>query len=418
MELSPRSSLSKFGPDIIGCFTAMCGLLIFVVSFFRIEGNLWHQVAVFALLSFISLLLPARLPQGTDFSLAFILDLVVIALFGAPIAIVTRFLVSLVAAFVAKFWGRNDSFYKICKMTGEAVITVGLAGTVYQLIGYPVLAFVATFIIYFLANTLFVTYDGFIANREPFFSSWISVMRSLYIYFFVLSPLAYLLTYLIENATLQRKIFSVLLFFVPVMLVSHAFRLFINIKQSYLNTVKTMVMAIEAKDSYTKGHSQHVAELMLAMARELGMPEREIQKLEYVALLHDTGKIGVPEEILNKPGTLTVEEYTEVQKHSVLGAEIVRKIKFLSSKADIVLYHHERFDGSGYPVGLKGRDIPLEARILAMADAYDAMVTERPYRSAKTPEEAVHEIELLAGIQFDPYLVKAFKVVLKRRGEL
>ncbi|MCL4441479.1 MAG: HD-GYP domain-containing protein [Firmicutes bacterium] len=418
MELSPRSELPKLESKIIGSFTVICGVLVFVSSGLQINHNLWGQVAVFAVLSFLSLLIPTRLPQGADFSVAFILDLVIIAIFGTPLAVVTRFAVTLGAGFFSILFGRQDSLFRIAKAAGEAVLVVGLAGTVYQLAGTQVLAFGAAAVFYFIVSTFLAAFDGVFTSRESMVTGWISVMQSIYLYFFVLSPLAYLLTFLIRNAATQWKFFGVLLFFVPVMLVSHAFRLFINIKQSYLNTVKTMVRAIEAKDPYMRGHSEHVAELTLAVAREIGMPERELRKLEYVALLHDAGKIGVSEEILNKPSTLSMKEYNEVKKHSALGAEIIDKIKFLSSKSDIVLYHHERYDGTGYPAGLTGQNIPLESRILAIADAYDAMITNRPFRRAKTSLQALEEMQQLVGTQFDPVLMETFIAVLKKRGEI
>jgi HD-GYP domain-containing protein (c-di-GMP phosphodiesterase class II) len=153
------------------------------------------------------------------------------------------------------------------------------------------------------------------------------------------------------------------------------------------------------------------------MAKETGMREKELQQLEYVVLLHDAGKIGVPEKILNKPAALSLKESIEVQKHSALSAEIINKINFLSDKSEIVRHHHERYDGDGYPDGLAGEAIPLASRIIAIADAYDAMITDRPFRPAKTPAEALEEIEALAGRQFDPALVKQFNTVLKRLGE-
>ncbi|MHB9094795.1 MAG: HD-GYP domain-containing protein, partial [Eubacteriales bacterium] len=308
MELTPSSGLSKLVPKIVGCFTVICGVLVFVASGLQIGNNLWGQVAVFAVLSFLALLMPTRLPQGADFSVAFILDLVIIAIYGTSMAVVTRFAVTLSAGFLSNLFGREDTMFRITKTTGEAVLVVGLAGTFYLLAGTGILAFGAAAVIYFVVSTLLVALDGVFTNKEPFMTSWTSVMQSIYIYYFVLSPLAYLLTFLIKNAPIQWKFFGALLFFVPVMLVSHAFKLFINIKKSYLNTVKTLVRAIEAKDPYTRGHSEHVAELTLAVAREIGMPERELRKFEYIALLHDAGKIGVSEQILNKPGTLSMRE--------------------------------------------------------------------------------------------------------------
>lgn len=418
METSQIPVSIKVHPKIISYFTVACGLVLFGTSVNQIGANWWQEVAIFALLSFVAQLAPPRLPQGYGFSVAFVLDLIVIVLYGAPVAIVTRGTVALLAGLFIKFFGRGDSFLNILQASAEGALVVGLAGMFYQADWGPLAAFVAATLAYFFANTFFAAFYGLSTNKEHFLTSWISVIRSLFIYFLILAPLAYLLTSIIREMSLQWKIFGVMLFFVPVLLVSHALKLYFNIKQSYLNTVKTMVRAIEAKDSYMKGHSEHVAELTLAMARETGVRTAELQYLEYVALLHDAGKIGVSEKILNKPGPLSDEEYKEVQKHSALSAEIISKINFLSRKSDIVRYHHERYDGTGYPEGLKGEAIPLASRILAIADAYDAMITDRPFRPAMAPAEAVKQIEELAGRQFDPALVRYFRVVLRRLGEL
>lgn len=417
MENNARSWVSKIDIMTAGYFIIIL-VLVFGLNMCQTGFNWWQEVSVFALLSLLAQLAPARLPQGYSFSVAFVLDLIIIVLFGPPIAIVTRFAVNLLAGLFTKFWGRGGSFKEIIRSTVEGVLIVELTGTAYQLTGDSLRAFVIATNVYFFANTFFAAFYGPGLKKEQFLSNWISVIKSLFIYFLVLSPLAYLLTSVISDKPVQWKIFSIMLFFVPVLLVSHALRLYINIKQSYLDTVKTMVRAIEAKDPYMKGHSEHVAELTLAMAKETGMKEKELQQLEYVVLLHDAGKIGISEKILNKPEGLSYEEYTEMQKHSALGAEIISKIKFLSHKSEIVRHQHERYDGKGYHDGLAGEAIPMGARILAIADAYDAMITDRPFRPAKTPAEALREIENLAGCHFDPSLVKLFGMVLKRLGEL
>lgn len=415
MELVARGKSVNLQMKAIWLFLIVNGFWVLVVNVSRFNVNLWGQVAIFILISFVARLMPTRLPQGNDFSVAFIIDLIVITLYGTPTAVVTGTVVTLFAGLFSKLLGRRDSLFKIVKTTCETALIIGLAGTVYQFIFYQIAAFVAATFIYFLAITISFTIDSIMVSREPFSAVWMSVARTLFVNYFVLSSLAFLLTYLIRNTGLEFKLFSILMFFVPVMLVSHAFRLSLSIKQSYLNTVRSIVRAIEAKDPYTKGHSEHVAELTVAIAKELRLPEKELQKLQYLALLHDAGKIGVPEEILNKSGPLSVKEFEEVQKHSVLGAEIIQKIKFLSSKSNVVLYHHERYDGGGYPASLKGEEIPLESRIIGVADAYDAMITDRPFRLAKSPHEAVEEITRLAGSQFDPRLVDVFKIILRRR---
>lgn len=204
---------------------------------------------------------------------------------------------------------------------------------------------------------------------------------------------------LIEN--LQEKVKEV------EMLLDKSHRLFIH-------TSIALAAAIDARDPYTHGHTERVTAYSLAIAEELGdLPEispfRNFKEsLHIAALLHDIGKIGIPDNILKKNGKLTPEEYKKVKEHPAIGATILYPIKELGGIVDAVRSHQERFDGSGYPDGLKGKDIPLMARIIAVADAFDAITSSRPYRDKRTIEEAVSEIKKSSGTQFDPQIAEAF----------
>jgi len=180
----------------------------------------------------------------------------------------------------------------------------------------------------------------------------------------------------------------------------------------YLETIQTLTSAIDAKDVYTRGHSQRVASLAVDLGKELRLTPEELDNLSYGAILHDIGKIGIKEEILNKLGKLTPEEFKIIQAHPRIGAEILELISFLQPSMEIARYHHERYDGQGYPDGLRGEDIPFTARIVALADAWDAMTSQRAYREALSWREACQEIAKGSGGQFDPYIAQAF---LKRR---
>jgi putative nucleotidyltransferase with HDIG domain len=184
--------------------------------------------------------------------------------------------------------------------------------------------------------------------------------------------------------------------------------LYNNMKDSYKSTIKALSTALDAKDSYTGGHSAQVTKYALPIAREMGLDKEFIEKLEYAGLLHDIGKIGIIENILNKKGRLTDEEFEIIKKHPVIGAEILESIPFLGEIVPMVKYHHERWDGRGYPEGLKGEEIPLGARIISVADTFDAMTSDRPYRKGLPAEIAREEIEKNAGTQFDPKVVEAF----------
>jgi putative nucleotidyltransferase with HDIG domain len=187
------------------------------------------------------------------------------------------------------------------------------------------------------------------------------------------------------------------------------------IKQAHFDSIKALAEALETKDVYTRGHSERTVHYAVLIAKHLGLSEKEQDWIQYGAILHDIGKIGVPENILNKPGTLTEEEYEIMKRHPVMGAEIVRHIKYLDPVVPIILHDHERYDGTGYPYGLSEEAIPLGARIVALVDAYDAMTTDRVYRKAMTKEEAIEEIRRKAGTQFDPQLAEIFINILIRQ---
>ena len=190
-------------------------------------------------------------------------------------------------------------------------------------------------------------------------------------------------------------------------------QLFEELRTNYLSTVEALVTAIDAKDPYTHGHSARVADYAIATARQLNMSEEEVEMMQAAAYLHDVGKIGIPEPILTKPGKLTVEEFEIIKTHPEISARILSPVNFRGEVISIVRHHHERFDGSGYPDRVKGESIPLPARILAVADAYDAMTSARPYRPPMDPVNAKAELLRCAGTQFDRDIVEAFLKTIK-----
>jgi len=185
--------------------------------------------------------------------------------------------------------------------------------------------------------------------------------------------------------------------------------LFNDLKRSYFDTIRGVTNSIEARDPYTKGHSHRVAQIAKAIAKELNWSDNEIELIDWGGMLHDVGKIGVHDAILNKPGKLDKEEYEAIKLHPLIGAQIVKGISFLEPLVPYILEHHERFDGKGYPQGLGGENISIKGRLLAVADAFDAMTTDRPYQKAHEPEVALKEILINAHSQFDPKVAEAFE---------
>lgn len=174
---------------------------------------------------------------------------------------------------------------------------------------------------------------------------------------------------------------------------------------NYEATTRALVLAVDAKDSYTAEHSRRTSELLVKLGRRIGIPDSRLIIYKRAAELHDIGKIGIEESILRKKGPFTPSEFQIVKQHPVIGYQILQPITFLKEGLDIVLYHHERYDGKGYPKGLKGKQIPFPARLFTIIDAYDAMTTKRCYRDKLSPEEAIKEITRQKDKQFDPSLV-------------
>ncbi len=181
-----------------------------------------------------------------------------------------------------------------------------------------------------------------------------------------------------------------------------------DVEESYKITLEALVTALDAREHETRAHSQRVREYTLTLARRLGLDNEEMIQVGRGALLHDVGKIGVRDSILLKPDKLNEEEWEEMKRHPRIGYDILQSIGFLSSAAEIVLCHQERWDGNGYPGGLAGKDIPLGARIFAVADTLDAMTSDRPYRKALAFDTALREIRACSGTQFDPEIAEAF----------
>jgi len=193
----------------------------------------------------------------------------------------------------------------------------------------------------------------------------------------------------------------------------------LDLKELFSGTISAITEALDEKDHYTFGRSKRVTYYSLKIGEALGLSDTELSELELAGLLHDIGMIGVPENILNKPENLTSDEYNEIKKHVVTGVKILEEIKQLRSVIRIVSLHHEKYDGKGYPYGLIGDDIPIESQIIAIADAYDGMTSDRAYRKGLPHEFAMEEIKKASGTQFSPKVTEAFlKVALSVREEI
>lgn len=194
-------------------------------------------------------------------------------------------------------------------------------------------------------------------------------------------------------------------------------RLYEELSTAYISTIKALIVALDERDPYTRGHSERVAMYAQMIAKEMDLSDKQIELLGIAGLLHDIGKMGIEDAILHKPGVLTHKEYEVVKTHPVKSISILEPIGYMTDILPLIRHHHERYDGHGYVNGLRGEEIPLGARILAVADSYEAMTSDRPYRRAMPKERAIRELKAGSGTQFDPRVVKAFLSVLEK-GDL
>ena len=314
----------------------------------------------------------------------------------------------------------NDPIYKTLFNVSQYIINAGIAGITYVSINnnfnivnfnfYNPVAGSAALLVYILLNTLFMSVLMSILLNESFTYIWKSNFFSMMTNVVLVGLLGIMLAFAYNS----YGIGGLLLFFIPLLFARYSFKLYLDMKKNYFDTMNVLVRAIEANDPYTSGHSLRVSTYSEAIAKQLGLPQSKIDTIKSAALLHDIGKIGIDKNILHKNEKLENEELEIIKSHPVIGANIIADLSYLTNIADIIRHHHERYDGKGYPDGLSYGNIPLETSILTIADSFDAMTTDRPYRGALTLEEALSEIKINAGTQFNPDIVDDAIIALRK----
>ncbi|MER5210922.1 HD-GYP domain-containing protein [Streptomyces sp. NPDC002838] len=252
-----------------------------------------------------------------------------------------------------------------------------------------------------------------LADRVPVRRAWRGLFRR------SLAPIAVHGLAGLMMAVLWRSPYgpvAALLVLLPMCVSWWAFAQYHRERGAHQATIRALVQAVDIKDGYTRGHSERVGQASMMIARELGLSDERVEVLRFAGILHDVGKLGVPTRLLRKDGPLTPEERRVIELHPEYGHEMVRGICFLGEARAAVLHHHERLDGSGYPYGLRGSQIPESARVVAVADAFDAMTSNRCYSRARPVDVALTELERCAGAQFDPLMVRALVRALSRHG--
>ncbi|TMF80635.1 MAG: HD-GYP domain-containing protein [Chloroflexi bacterium] len=222
--------------------------------------------------------------------------------------------------------------------------------------------------------------------------------------------------WLMAQVGLRVGLWATLLFMVPLLLARYSFMKYAETRALFFGTVSALSQAIDAKDGFTRGHADRVSRIAGAIARAMDLSEKQIEQIELAGMLHDIGKIGVEDQILMKPSRLDPHEQELMRRHPIYGASILEPSESLRPLVSLVLHHHENYDGSGYPEGRKGEDIPLGSRIIIVADAYEAMTSDRIYRKAIGHDRAMEQLNRYKGIQFDPKVVRALATLIENRG--
>src|SRR5258706_2677078 len=263
-----------------------------------------------------------------------------------------------------------------------------------------------------VANNFLSVLAASVRQQSPFSKIWALSVRNVAVGLLGQIPLGWLMS----KIALGVGYWATLPFLIPLLLARYTFTKYAETRDLFFGTVSALSQAIDAKDGFTRGHADRVSRIAGAIARDMSLSEQEIERIELAGLLHDIGKIGVEDRILMKPMRLDPDEQELMRRHPQYGASILEPSAALRPLVPFVLHHHENFDGSGYPEGLRGEAIPLGARIIIVADAYEAMTSDRIYRKAIGHERALEQLERHKGVQFDPRVVRSLEHLLAKRG--
>ena len=415
---------------------AALGLVVLVASSTNVRTSAIDPVMFIVILVLVGVAQrnPVVLFRSSSISVAFAVKIAAYVLFGTPVALWATVVVVAVNAYTPK----PKPARKIIFNFGGMMVSTYLASSTYQLVGgmVPPGAFVPTMLavavsaaVYFAVNSVLTAAVITLTSSSRFVDVW---MQN-----FAWMPINYLAT-AVNGAALALAyqslgVIGVIVFVLPLGIAWYSFRLYMmkstqvrernrelvslnenlhrtteRLEASHVSVIAALLGSLAAKERSTTGHSDATMQHALAVARSLGLGQDETAAVNLGTLFHDIGKIGIPEHILLKPSALTDEEWAEMKTHPVIGANLIGEVPNLERIRPIVLAHHEHYDGSGYPNGLKGDEIPLAAQIISVADTYEAMTSTRPYRSALGHDEAVAELRRVAGSQLNPIVVEAF----------
>ena len=376
---------------------------------------------LFVILAILAEVYATRVPAyGWEISSSVAIYLAALFILGPYLAVITVLLASLLSEMLLRWSAtrgeRRVSAIAITFNVSQLVVTVSLAGLLllsFDRLGlmlsspFDYVLAIASFLIYMVLNIALVTGIVSLTENRPFlYSAWQST-RQFFVQYLVLCVSALLLTVL---STIS--VWHVLLALFPLSLVHVSFRGYVKLQTEARATFEQISRLLDARDHYTAIHSEQVAELAVRIAATMGLQRSEVEDVEIAARVHDIGKIAVPDAILLKPGSLTRDEWAIMKKHPVISAELIEGLEIYGGVVDAVRHEHERWDGSGYPDGLRGEEIPLISRIIAAADIHNALTTDRPYRNAFSAERTIEMIREMSGSDLDPDVADALLSVL------
>ncbi|GIW33126.1 MAG: phosphohydrolase [Meiothermus sp.] len=359
-----------------------------------------------------------RLPFNASMSHAFVVDIALVTFFPPWLAPVLVFTLS----FNKNFGRPGYPWYKDLFNRTQSGLATGLAAGAWWLVQQtdlspelrPITGVLAASVVYFLINVSTVTYVIHLASGASLRKIWFENYSWLWVSYLVQAPVGLLLAKAYQTPLVGGWGGFTVLF---MMLLLYFSRYYwdekVKLEESFDETIELLVSTIDAKDPFTRLHSERVAAIAASIAQRMGFDEQDVKRITYAARIHDIGKVAIPDSVLLKPGKLSEDEFTLIKSHASKGLEVLQPMRQRLSKdvQGVIMHHHERWDGSGYPSKLIGEAIPLWARIVSLADAYEAMTAGRAYSPAKAPQEALNEVIMHAGRQFDPQVVKLFEAL-------
>ncbi len=411
---------------------SIMGMMTLAISAPSLPFQDWRELLFFALLCGVAQSMPIALFRSSSVSVSAAVTMAGMVLYGPMAAIWINLASSLVAAFRPK----PKPLHKTVFNASVHALAAAVAGAVYLAVGgtirladplrsiFPILL-AAT--IYFLVQTFLISGVIALQERISFRTTWDTNFRWSALNFVALGVISFGMA----NAGVSMGIMGIIIFSIPLVMTWYSLQLYMGkshairaqnealrianekLEASYLSTIRALAAAIDAKDHYTHGHSEMTMRYSVAIAREMGLDEEQVATVYIAALLHDIGKIGMPDGVLNKSSRLTDAERRIMMEHPVVGAKLILQVDALNFAVEAVQHHHERYDGKGYPAGLVGDQIPLWSQIIAVADSFQAMTSSRPYRPTLSIEQGLEELHCCAGTQFSPKAVLAMDTVIR-----